>query len=183
MQTDKEKFWHIDDLKAGALMSVILLVQGIAYAQIAQLPIQYGLYAALIGPLLYLIVGSMNQISIGPVAIDALLIGTCLSTIYADNNTSISIITFHLVVSVGIIQLIGSITPLYIYLQKIPEAILKGFITGGAIAIVISQTHIILHISSSKSSLVNLVSEVYRYGLQVSIGQSIGIFLLFMLLS
>ena len=104
------KQWSLDDLKAGALMSVILLVQGIAYAQVAHLPIHYGLYAALIGPLIYLIVGTTERISIGPVAIDALLIGTCISVVSIDSNHSIPSIAFHLVLLVGLIQLVVSFT-------------------------------------------------------------------------
>jgi len=62
------------DLVAGLTVAVMLVPQGVAYAMLAGMPPIYGLYGGLIPLLLYAILGTSRQLSIGPVAISALLI-------------------------------------------------------------------------------------------------------------
>ena len=69
------------DLIAGITVGIVLIPQGIAYALIAGLPPIYGLYCALLPQLVYTIFGSSRQVSVGPVAMDSLIVATGVSTV------------------------------------------------------------------------------------------------------
>ena len=66
----------ISDLIAGITVGLTVIPQGIAYAVVAGLPAQYGLYSAFMGCFVYTIFGSAKDITIGPTAIMALMTNT-----------------------------------------------------------------------------------------------------------
>ena len=69
-----------NEIIAGVTVALILIPQSLAYAQLAGLPPQYGLYAAFIPPLIAAIFGSSKQLSTGPVAILSLITATAISS-------------------------------------------------------------------------------------------------------
>ena len=71
------------DLIAGITVAVMLVPQGMAYAKLAGMPMIYGLYGGLIPLFLYAILGTSRQMSIGPVAVSALLVFAGVSQIAA----------------------------------------------------------------------------------------------------
>ena len=82
------------DLSAGITVGVLLIPQGMAYAMIAGLPPVYGLYAGIIPQIIYALMGSSPQLSIGPVAMDSLLVATAINTmavVDADHYISLAI--------------------------------------------------------------------------------------------
>lgn len=66
--------FFISDLIAGITLGLTMIPQAIAYAALAGLSSQYGLYAAFIGSFTYVIFGSVKQVSIGPTSLMALLV-------------------------------------------------------------------------------------------------------------
>ena len=71
--THSSQDWR-KDVIAGITVAVMLVPQGMAYAMLAGMPPIYGLYGGLIPLLFYAILGTSRQMSIGPVAISALLV-------------------------------------------------------------------------------------------------------------
>ena len=69
------------DLSAGLTVGIMLIPQGMAYAMIAGLPPVFGLYAALIPQVIYGILGTSRQLSVGPVAMDSLLVAAGLGAL------------------------------------------------------------------------------------------------------
>jgi SulP family sulfate permease len=63
-----------DDLFAGVITAILLVPQGIAYAMLAGLPPELGLYASILPPLVYAILGTSRTLSVGPVSIGAIMI-------------------------------------------------------------------------------------------------------------
>jgi SulP family sulfate permease len=73
------------DLPAGLTVGIMLIPQGMAYAMIAGLPQEYGLYAALVPQVIYAVMGTSRQLAVGPVAMDSLyFIGSHLGICYGD---------------------------------------------------------------------------------------------------
>ena len=66
------------DFFAGLTVGVLLIPQSMAYALIAGLPVIYGLYASIVPQVIYAFFGSSNRLSVGPTAMDSLLIGSGL---------------------------------------------------------------------------------------------------------
>ena len=101
---DYEPSWFKKDLLAGLTLGVILIPQGIAYATIAGLPPQYGLYTALIPQLIYALLGTSRQLAIGPAAMDSLIVGAGLSTLAQVGTEHFIAMAMFLAFSVGFFQ-------------------------------------------------------------------------------
>lgn len=63
----------VADAIAGTTVGLTMIAQSIAYAALAELPPQYGLYSAFVGPLVYVLLGSVKEVSIGPTSLNALM--------------------------------------------------------------------------------------------------------------
>lgn len=140
------------DLIAGITVAVMLVPQGMAYAMLAGMPPIYGLYGGLIPLLLYAVMGTSRQMSIGPVAISALLVLAGVSQI-ADPMTpeyiSLVILTGLLV---GIAQLLLGVFRLGFLVNFISHPVIVGFTSAAAIIIAVSQLKDLLGISIPRFS-------------------------------
>lgn len=136
--THSSQDWR-KDIIAGITVAVMLVPQGMAYAMLAGMPPIYGLYGGLIPLLLYAILGTSRQMSIGPVAISALLVLAGVSQI-ADPMTpeyiSLVILTGLLV---GIAQMLLGVFRLGFLVNFISHPVIVGFTSAAAIIIAISQ--------------------------------------------
>ena len=94
----------IADLIAGISVGLVLIPQGIAYAVVAKLPPEVGLYSSIMGCFLYIIIGTSPQMSNAPAAIPALMTG-----IYGKGDLSVAIFQSFvggiLIAASGILQL------------------------------------------------------------------------------
>ena len=81
----KSNMWR-NDVKAGLTVGIMLVPQGMAYATIAGLPVVHGLYAALVPAIVYGIWGTSRHLSVGPVAMDSLLVAAGLAGLAAEGS-------------------------------------------------------------------------------------------------
>ena len=93
------------DSIAGLTVGVMLIPQGMAYALLAGLPPVFGLYAALIPQIIYAIFGTSRQLSVGPVAMDSLLVATIVSAMTSDIDRIIDL-AILLALMMGTVQFI-----------------------------------------------------------------------------
>lgn len=138
LKTHSRQDWQ-QDLIAGITVAIMLIPQGMAYAMLAGMPPIYGLYGGLIPLLLYAILGTSRQMSIGPVAISSLLVLAGISQIaepFSSEYVSLVILTGLLV---GIFQLFLGIIRLGFLVNFISHPVIVGFTSAAAIIIAISQ--------------------------------------------
>ena len=100
------KKYFFNDLSAGITVGILLIPQGMAYALIAGLPIEYGLYASLVPQMIYALTGTSRQLSVGPVAMDSLLVAVGLSAIAAIGSDRYIELAIGLAFMIGGIQLL-----------------------------------------------------------------------------
>jgi len=93
------------DLFSGITIAAMLIPQSMGYAVVAGLPAEYGLYACIFPPVLYALMGTSNKISIGPVALDSVLILTGLSALAEPGSENYLELAIALTLMVGVIQL------------------------------------------------------------------------------
>ncbi|KAH6660036.1 sulfate permease [Truncatella angustata] len=134
--------WLIGDLVAGITIGAVVVPQGMAYAKLAQLPVQYGLYSSFMGVLIYWFFATSKDITIGPVAVMSTVTGNVVTSAiailpeYKDHPeviaSALAIITGAIVFFIGIIRF-GRIVEL------IPLVSLAAFMTGSAINIAAGQ--------------------------------------------
>jgi sulfate transporter 4 len=74
------------DLIAGLSVGVMVIPQSMSYAKLAGLPVQYGLYSALVPVYAYAVFGSSRQLAVGPVALLSLLLSTGLPKVLESNG-------------------------------------------------------------------------------------------------
>jgi SulP family sulfate permease len=127
------------DSIAGLVVALILIPQSIAYAQLAGLPPQQGLYAAFIAPIIASLFGSSTKLSTGPVAIVSLVTASALATLNVSDPVQMVKYVIILAVLVGVVQLIFGIFRLGIIVNFISHPVMMGFSNAAALIIATSQ--------------------------------------------
>lgn len=124
---------------AGATVAVVLIPQSIAYAMLAGLPPQYGLYAAAVTPVIASLWGSLRQLATGPIAIMSLLVLTTLTPLAAPGSPHYIELALLLAFMVGSLYLVIGCLRLGIIMSFISHSTVKGFTASAAIIIISTQ--------------------------------------------
>lgn len=127
------------DLIAGLTVCIMLIPQGMAYALLAGMPPIYGLYGGLVPLFIYGLLGTSRQVSIGPVAVSALLVLagiTQLAEPESDRYIELVILTGLMI---GIAQLLLSALRLGFLVTFLSHPVIMGFTSAAAIIIAVSQ--------------------------------------------
>jgi SulP family sulfate permease len=127
------------DLIAGLTVAVIFVPQAIAYAYLAGMPPIYGLYAGLIPLVVYAIMGTSRHMSIGPVAVSAILVMSGVSQLADPFSDQYVALTIFAGLLIGITQIILSILRLGFLVNFLSHPVIAGFISAAAVIIIISQ--------------------------------------------
>ncbi|MDO9047543.1 MAG: sulfate permease [Methylobacter sp.] len=127
------------DLFAGIITAILLVPQGIAYAILAGLPPQLGLYASILPPVLYAFFGTSRTLSVGPVSIAAIMIASALAT--PEVSVLGNPVQSALILSAesGIIMLLMALLRMGGLVNFISHPVLTGFTSGAALLIIGSQ--------------------------------------------
>ena len=144
------------DFIAGITVSVLLIPQGMAYALIAGLPPIYGLYAALSPQIIYALLGTSKQLAVGPVAMDSLLVAAGLGTIGILGPEEYIQSAILLAFLMGAIQFLLGLFKMGFLVAFLSKPLIKGFTSGAAIIIGLSQVKHILGISLHQSNKIQL---------------------------
>ncbi|MEO9873172.1 SulP family inorganic anion transporter [Ekhidna sp.] len=140
------------DVFAGITVGVMLIPQGMAYALIAGLPPVYGLYVAIVPPVIYAIFGTSRQLSVGPVAMDSLLVATGVSVLATEGTDAYISFTILLAFFVGVFQLLLGAFKLGFITNLLSKPVISGFTSAIAVIIGFSQLKYFLGIDILKSS-------------------------------
>ncbi len=132
---DYRRAFLLDDAIAGLVLSVLLIPQAMAYALLAGLPPQMGLYAALAPPLLYLVLGTSPFVSIGPVALISLIVGDAITSSGVPPMQAAMVIALE----VGAALLLLGVFRLGRLVNFVSEPVLLGFTAAAAVLIAASQ--------------------------------------------
>ncbi|UXH78318.1 SulP family inorganic anion transporter [Roseateles amylovorans] len=151
-----------DDLIAAVVVSVLLIPQSLAYAMLAGLPPQVGLYASLLPPLMYAALGSSPFLNIGPVAVLALMILQTLQL--APAGVSPSEAALVLSAEVGLLLAAAALLRLHALAALLSVPVLHGFETGATLAIAASQLPVLLGSSAGGATLPELWQSAAAHG-------------------
>ncbi|WP_416695767.1 SulP family inorganic anion transporter [Candidatus Pseudothioglobus sp. Uisw_050_01] len=126
------------DILAGLTVGFVIVPQSMAYAQLAGLSPQYGLYAAFLPVLVAAVMGSSRQLSTGPVAVVSLLTAAALGEIVTDPS-SYAVYAALLALIVGIFQFLLGVLRLGFVVNFLSHPVVTGFTSAAAIIIGASQ--------------------------------------------
>lgn len=154
------------DVSAGVAVGAMLVPQSMAYALLAGLPPVAGLYASVIGPVLYSLLGSSRHLSVGPVATDSLLVHASVSPLAEPGTMQYLAAAALLALMAGAFQILFGLLRMGFLSHFMSGAVIGGFTTAAAIVISISQLKYLLGVSvpSSNSAFATLVAVGQRLG-------------------
>ncbi|MFZ5502200.1 MAG: SulP family inorganic anion transporter [Pseudomonadota bacterium] len=136
------------DLVAGLTVSLVVIPQSLAYAQLAGVPAYYGLYAALIPTVIGALFGSSNQLSTGPAAMTSLLTAASISPLAELGSDLFYSYAILLALVAGIFQIMFGLLRIGALINFLSNPVLIGFINAAAVIIGLSQLPILLGIPS-----------------------------------
>ncbi|XP_007434785.1 sodium-independent sulfate anion transporter isoform X1 [Python bivittatus] len=128
--------WLQLDLVAGLTVGLTVVPQALAYAEVAGLPMQYGLYSSFMGCFIYCLLGTSKDVTLGPTAIMSLLVSS-----YAFHEPALAVLLTFLS---GCIQLVMGLLQLGFILDFISHPVIKGFTSAAAVTIGFNQVKTLL---------------------------------------
>jgi SulP family sulfate permease len=134
-----DRKWLRGDLVAGLTVWAVLVPEALAYASIAGVSPVVGLYAAPGALLLYAAFGSSRHLIVGPMSATAALSAATVSSVATAGSGRFVELTAALAISAGLAALIAGLLRLGFLASFISEPVLKGFIVGLALTIIVGQ--------------------------------------------
>jgi SulP family sulfate permease len=128
-----------DDLMAGLTGAVVVLPQGVAFATIAGMPPEYGLYAGIVPAIIAALFGSSWHLVSGPTTAASIVLFSILSTYAEPGSVPYVQLAFTLTFMVGLIELSLGIARLGALVNFISHSVVIGFTAGAAILIATNQ--------------------------------------------
>jgi high affinity sulfate transporter 1 len=139
--------WLSSDLVAGITLAAYAIPVSLAYATLAGLPPQVGVYGYLLGGLGYALAGSSRYLAIGPTSAISLMIAGSVGAMAIDNGTRYAEIATAAAVGVGVFCLIAWAFRLSVLVKLISDSVLTGFKAGAGLTIAITQLPALLGVS------------------------------------
>ena len=134
-----ERSWLRLDLIAGLTVGALVIPKSLGYADIAGVPIEYGLYAAAAGAILYAFFGTSRQIATGPSsALAAVAAGAVITAGVGGSEQAVTLVASITFVT-GILFLLLALLKMGWISQFLSKAVITGFLFGAAIQVVIGE--------------------------------------------
>ncbi|XP_057330225.1 sodium-independent sulfate anion transporter isoform X1 [Microplitis mediator] len=143
----------LQDALAGITVGLTAIPQGIAYAVVAGLPAQYGLYSSFVGCFVYLIFGSVREVTIGPTAITALLVQPFVLKFGNDFAVLMCFLCGCIITLMGLLH-IGFLV------NFISMPVICGFTNAAALIIGASQLHTLFGIQGRTETFIDSIVKV-----------------------
>lgn len=153
----KEMLWG--DAVSGITAGILAIAQGMAYAMIAGLPPVFGLYAALTPQIIYVLMGTSRQLSIGPVAMDSLIVAAGIGTLNIIGVEQYIAVAVFLALFVGVIQVLLGTLKLGFLVNFLSKPVLSGFTSAAAIIIGLSQFKHLFRVDMAQTNKIHILLQ------------------------
>jgi SulP family sulfate permease len=127
------------DLAAGLTGAVVVLPQWLAFATLAGLPPQYGLYTAIVPCIIAAWFGSSRLMVTGPANAISLTVLALLAPLATPGSAQFVQLAITLTFMVGVLQFAVGFTPVARLVDRVPHGVIVGFTAGAAVLIINSQ--------------------------------------------
>ncbi len=155
--------WAKNDVVAGLTTAAVVIPKSMAYATVAGLPIQVGLYTAFVPMLVYALLGTSRPLSVSTTTTLAILTGAQLSQVVPSGDPAqLAQATAPLTLMVGGVLILAAVLRLGFVANFISAPVLVGFKAGIAVVIIVDQLPKILGVHFAKGTFVHNLIEVGR---------------------
>lgn len=146
-----------DDLLAAVIVTVMLIPQSLAYALLAGLPPEMGLYASILPLCAYALFGTSRTLSVGPVAVVSLMTATAIGKLVQTSGVDYVTAAIALAMISGLLLLLVGLLRFGFLANFLSNPVVSGFISASCIVILFSQLRHIFGIQAQGDNLVSLV--------------------------
>jgi len=156
--------WLRADIVAGLTTGAVVIPKAMAYATVAGLPVEIGLYTAFIPMMVYAALGSSRPLSVSTTTTLAILTGTQLALVApGGGHAELLAASVTLTVMVGLLLMLASVLRLGVVASFISDPVLTGFKAGIGLVIILDQVPKLLGIHFDKGSFVhNLIALIHH---------------------
>ncbi len=162
------------DVLAGIIVTILVIPQSLAYALLAGLPPQAGLYVSILPVLAYALFGSSMVQAVGPVAITAIMTYSVLAPIAAPGSPAYIGLAAVLALGSGLLLLACGLLRLGFLANLLSRPVIAGFISGSAVLIVFSQLKYFFGIQPASSDAATVLRALIDGG-RLEIASLIGL--------
>ncbi|POF44312.1 sodium-independent anion transporter [Pseudomonas laurylsulfativorans] len=175
--------WLRGDVVAGLTAAAVVIPKALAYATIAGLPVQVGLYTVLVPMVIYAVLGTSRPLSVSTTTTLAILAGSALGQISPDGDAAALLVgSATLALMVGAILIVAGLLRLGFVANFISEPVLVGFKAGIGVVIVLDQLPKLLGTHIDKGGFLhNLVATVQSVGHASLPTVAVGVFMVLLL--
>ena len=152
----------ISDLVAALIVTIMLIPQSLAYASLAGLPPEVGLYASIAPLLLYAIFGTSRVLAVGPVAVVSLMTATAVGELAVVGSPSYWGVAITLAFLSGAMLLVMGLLRLGFLASFLSHPVISGFITASALLIAAGQLKVILGVKAEGHNFFELVGALVQ---------------------
>lgn len=149
-----------NDLVAAAIVTIMLIPQSLAYAMLAGLPPEIGLYASILPIVAYALFGTSRALAVGPVAVISLMTLTAASSIAPPGSAQFIAAALVLAFLSGVMLIAMGVLRLGFLANLLSHPVVSGFITASGLIIATSQLKSILGVKASGEAMPELVTTL-----------------------
>jgi SulP family sulfate permease len=147
-----------DDLVAAIVVTILLVPQCLAYALLAGLPPQLGIYASIFPLVAYALLGSSNYLNVGPTAVISLMTAACIATLPPEvriaSAGALALMTGGMLIVAGLLKA-GFI------MNFVSRPVVSAYITGAALLIILSQTKHVLGVPETSRTAFDMLYNLF----------------------
>lgn len=150
------------DLVAAVIVTIMLIPQSLAYALLAGLPAEMGLYASILPLVAYAIFGTSRALAVGPVAVVSLMTAAAVGNLALQGTAEYAAAAIVLAFMSGLFLVVLGVFRLGFLANFLSHPVIAGFITASGVLIATSQLKHILGISAEGHNLVQLLGSLWE---------------------
>jgi SulP family sulfate permease len=152
-----------NDLVAAVIVTIMLIPQSLAYALLAGLPAETGIYASIAPIVLYAIFGTSRALAVGPVAVVSLMTAAAIGNIAEPGSPELLLAAVTLAFLSGAFLILLGVFRLGFLANFLSHPVIAGFITASGILIAMSQLRHVLGISAGGANLPELLQSLFEH--------------------
>ena len=160
---DYRKATFASDLLAGCIVTIMLIPQSLAYALLAGLPAEMGLYASILPLVVYALLGTSRTLSVGPVAVVSLMTAMAIGKIAESGTPDYAAAAVVLAALSGIMLLVMGFLRFGFLANFLSHPVVSGFITASAVIIALGQVKHLLGTPAQGHNLPTLLGSLLTH--------------------
>ncbi|UWQ39785.1 sulfate permease (plasmid) [Leisingera aquaemixtae] len=157
------------DLIAAVIVTIMLIPQSLAYALLAGLPPEAGIYASIVPILLYAVFGTSRVLAVGPVAVVSLMTAVAVGQVAEQGTMGYALAALSLALLSGVMLLAMGLLRLGFLANFLSHPVIAGFITASGVLIAASQLKHILGVPAQGHTLLEMAASLAAHAAETSL--------------